>query len=242
LHPVDDREEDSWTCSSCCRMTGGLKERAVSSGSQPGREPLASSTGMDAQYSTARRGLTRCGQRHGHAGRPSTGGEIRPRSEVQFRPSRSPRHPLGCLLVVRSLCRTPRLSCPCSPSSITAVGGCHTKLPGRARCARAAGCGSAAAGSGAWQTHGPWPGVGGAWSGMWRAVVGGAVAWPAPTQAPRAPPRNPQQNGVARGPPARRATAREMRRGGAQGRTAGAKQGSAARWRGKEARPGGAAE
>lgn len=122
MHPVDDREEDSWTCSSCCRMTGGLKERAVSSGSQPGREPLASSTGMDAQYSTARRGLTRCGQRHGHAGRPSTGGEIRPRSEVQFRPSRSPRHPPGCLLVVRSLCRTPRLSCPCSPSSITAVG------------------------------------------------------------------------------------------------------------------------
>jgi len=93
-----------------------------------------------------------------------------------------------------------------------------------------------------WCMTDPWPGVGGAWSGMWRAVVGGAVAWPAPTQAPRAPPRNPLQNGVARGPPARRAIAREMRRGGAQGRTAGAKQGSAARWRGKEARPGGAAE
>jgi len=48
----------------------------------------------------------------------------------------------------------PRLPWPWYPSSNTAVGGCHTKLPDRARCARAAGCGSAAAGSGAWQTHG----------------------------------------------------------------------------------------
>ena len=50
------------------------------------------------------------------------------------------------------------------------------------------------------------------------------------------------QNGVARRPHARRAAARETRRGGAQGRTAGAQQGSAARWRGREARPVGAAE
>ena len=63
-----------------------------------------------------------------------------------------------------------------------------------------------------WCPADPWPGVGGAWSGMWRAVVGGAVAWPAPTQAPRAPPRNPLQNGVARRPHARRAAARDAAR------------------------------
>jgi hypothetical protein len=92
-----------------------------------------------------------------------------------------------------------------------------------------------------WCMTDPWPGVGGAWSGMWRAVVGGAVVWPAPTQAPRAPPRNCYRT-AWRGDRTLAARPRETRRGGAQGRTAGAQQGSAARWRGREARPGGAAE
>jgi len=52
---VDNRDDDRWTCSSCCLITGGLRlrGRAVSRCCQPGRETLvsrtgdASSTGMD---------------------------------------------------------------------------------------------------------------------------------------------------------------------------------------------------
>jgi len=92
-----------------------------------------------------------------------------------------------------------------------------------------------------WCMTDPWPGVGGAWSGMWRAVVGGAVVWPAPTQAPRAPPRNCYRTAwrgdrpLAARPRERRGEevhkdvrlgrSREARRGGAAGRHA---QGGAA--------------
>ena len=87
-----------------------------------------------------------------------------------------------------------------------------------------------------WCPADPWPGVGGAWSGMWRAVVGGAVAWPAPTQAPRVPPRNCYRTAwrgdrtLAARPRERRGEevhkdvrlgrSREARRGGAAGRHA----------------------
>ena len=79
-------------------------------------------------------------------------GEMRPRSQEQFRQSRSPRRPSSCLLIARSLCRTPL-------AAVAMVSKLHHHRGGLPHqtawpCARAAGCGSVAAGSGAWQTHG----------------------------------------------------------------------------------------